>query len=199
MVSIFSLSLHPIRKLNNLTDMKLHTLTLFAGLFVAQVSFAQVDEMGTMTDTTTPVVAPAPVEATQAQSQAELKAQKEQLKAQQKLQKEQEKAVKAEQKAAKEQEKAAKEQQKAAARAQKNQERLSKANSEVSKIEAKITKAKTDLAKEQNKYNLKKGALSPQDDAKFKGRILNKEQKINNLNLDLIKAKEKVNKYQMAT
>ena len=90
MVSIFSLSLHPIRKLNNLTDMKLHTLTLFAGLFVAQVSFAQVDEMGTMTDTTTPVVAPAPVEATQAQSQAELKAQKEQLKAQQKLQKEQE-------------------------------------------------------------------------------------------------------------
>ena len=194
MVSIFSLSLHPIRKLNNLTDMKLHTLTLFAGLFVAQVSFAQVDEMGTMTDTTTPVVAPAPVEATQAQSQAELKAQKEQLKAQQKLQKEQEKAVKAEQKAAKEQ-------QKAAARAQKNQERLSKANSEVSKIEAKITKAKTDLAKEQNKYNLKKakGALSPQDDAKFKGRILNKEQKINSLNLDLIKAKEKVNKYQMAT
>ena len=189
-VSIFSLSLHPIRKLNNLTDMKLHTLTLFAGLFVAQVSFAQVDEMGTMTDTTTPVVAPAPVEATQAQSQAELKAQKEQ-----------EKAVKAEQKAAKEQEKAAKEQQKAAARAQKNQERLSKANSEVSKIEAKITKAKTDLAKEQNKYNLKKakGALSPQDDAKFKGRILNKEQKINSLNLDLIKAKEKVNKYQMAT
>ena len=190
MVSIFSLSLHPIRKLNNLTDMKLHTLSLFAGLFVAQVSFAQVDEMGTMTDTTTPVVAPAPVEATQAQSQAELKAQKEQ-----------EKAVKAEQKAAKEQEKAAKEQQKAAARAQKNQERLSKANSEVSKIEAKITKAKTDLAKEQNKYNLKKakGALSPQDDAKFKGRILNKEQKINSLNLDLIKAKEKVNKYQMAT
>ena len=183
MVSIFSLSLHPIRKLNNLTDMKLHTLTLFAGLFVAQVSFAQVDEMGTMTDTTTPVVAPAPVEATQAQSQAELKAQKEQLKAQQKLQKEQEKAVKAEQKAA--------------ARAKKNQERLSKANSEVSKIEAKITKAKTDLAKEQNKYNLKKakGALSPQDDAKFKGRILNKEQKINSLNLDLIKAKEKVNKY----
>ena len=194
MVSIFSLSLHPIRKLNNLTDMKLHTLTLFAGLFVAQVSFAQVDEMGTMTDTTTPVVAPAPVEATQAQSQAELKAQKEQLKAQQKLQKEQEKSVKAEQKAAKEQ-------QKAAARAKKNQERLSKANSEVSKIEAKITKAKTDLAKEQNKYNLKKakGALSPQDDAKFKGRILNKEQKINSLNLDLIKAKEKVNKYQMAT
>ena len=186
-VSIFFLPLHPIRKLNNLTDMKLHTLTLFAGLFVAQVSFAQVDEMGTMTDTTTPVVAPAPVEATQAQSQAELKAQKEQLKAQQKLQKEQEKAVKAEQKAA--------------ARAQKNQERLSKANSEVSKIEAKITKAKTDLAKEQNKYNLKKakGALSPQDDAKFKGRILNKEQKINSLNLDLIKAKEKVNKYQMAT
>ncbi len=181
--------------------MKLHTLTLFAGLFVAQVSFAQVDEMGTMTDTTTPVVAPTPVEATQAQSQAELKAQKEQLKAQQKLQKEQEKAVKAEQKAAKEQEKAAKEQQKAAARAKKNQERLSKANSEVSKIEAKITKAKTDLAKEQNKYNLKKakGALSPQDDAKFKGRILNKEQKINSLNLDLIKAKEKVNKYQMAT
>ena len=181
--------------------MKLHTLTLFAGLFVAQVSFAQVDEMGTMTDTTTPVVAPAPVEATQAQSQAELKAQKEQLKAQQKLQKEQEKAVKAEQKAAKEQEKAAKEQQKAAARAQKNQQRLSKANSEVSKIEAKITKAQTDLAKEQNKYNLKKakGALSPQDDAKFKGRILNKEQKINSLNLDLIKAKEKVNKYQMAT
>ncbi|MFC2271170.1 MAG: hypothetical protein ACFNJN_02560, partial [Capnocytophaga ochracea] len=109
-VSIFFLPLHPIRKLNNLTDMKLHTLTLFAGLFVAQVSFAQVDEMGTMTDTTTPVVAPAPVEATQAQSQAELKAQKEQLKAQQKLQKEQEKAVKAEQKAAKEQEKAAKEQ-----------------------------------------------------------------------------------------
>ena len=201
MVSIFSLSLHPIRKLNILTDMKLHTLTLFAGLFIAQVSFAQVDEMGTMTDTTTPVVAPAPVEATQAQSQAELKAQKEQLKAQQKLQKEQEKAVKAEQKAAKEQEKAAKEQQKAAARAKKNQERLSKANSEVSKIEAKITKAKTDLAKEQNKYNLKKakGALSPQDDAKFKGRILNKEQKINSLNLDLIKAKEKVNKYQMAT
>ena len=189
MVSIFSLSLHPIRKLNNLTDMKLHTLTLFAGLFVAQVSFAQVDEMGTMTDTTTPVVAPAPVEATQAQSQAELKAQKEQLKAQQKLQKEQEKSVKA-------QEKAAKEQQKAAARAKKNQERLSKANSEVSKIEAKITKAKTDLAKEQNKYNLKKakGALSPQDDAKFKGRILNKEQKINSLNLELIKDKEKVNK-----
>ena len=187
MVSIFSLSLHPIRKLNNLTDMKLHTLTLFAGLFVAQVSFAQVDEMGTMTDTTTQVVAPAPVEATHAQSQAELKAQKEQLKAQQKLQKEQEKAVKAEQKAA--------------ARAQKNQQRLSKANSEVSKIEAKITKAQTDLAKEQNKYNLKKakGALSPQDDAKFKGRILNKEQKINSLNLDLIKAKEKVNKYQMAT
>ncbi|EPD98020.1 hypothetical protein [Capnocytophaga sp. oral taxon 336] len=194
MVSIFSLSLHPIRKLNNLTDMKLHTLTLFAGLFVAQVSFAQVDEMGTMTDTTTPVVAPAPVEATQVQT-------KEELKAQQNLQKEQEKALKAEQKATKEQEKAAKEQQKAAARAQKNQERLSKANSEVSKIEAKITKAKTDLAKEQNKYNLKKakGALSPQDDAKFKGRILNKEQKINSLNLDLIKAKEKVNKYQMAT
>ena len=193
MVSIFSLSLHPIRKLNNLTDMKLHTLTLFAGLFVAQVSFAQVDEMGTMTDTTTPVVAPAP-EATQVQT-------KEELKAQQNLQKEQEKALKAEQKATKEQEKAAKEQQKAAARAQKNQQRLSKANSEVSKIEAKITKAQTDLAKEQNKYNLKKakGALSPQDDAKFKGRILNKEQKINSLNLDLIKAKEKVNKYQMAT
>ncbi|EFS97306.1 hypothetical protein HMPREF1977_1289 [Capnocytophaga ochracea F0287] len=194
MVSIFSLSLHPIRKLNNLTDMKLHTLTLFAGLFVAQVSFAQVDEMGTMTDTTTQVVAPAPVEATQVQT-------KEELKTQQKLQKEQEKALKAEQKATKEQEKAAKEQQKAAARAQKNQQRLSKANSEVSKIEAKITKAQTDLAKEQNKYNLKKakGALSPQDDAKFKGRILNKEQKINSLNLDLIKAKEKVNKYQMAT
>ena len=181
--------------------MKLRNIVLFSGLLIAQVSFAQVDEMGTMTDTTTPVVAPAPVEATQAQSQAELKAQKEQLKAQKKLQKEQEKAVKAEQKAAKEQEKAAKEQQKAAARAKKNQERLSKANSEVSKIEAKITKAKTDLAKEQNKYNLKKakGALSPQDDAKFKGRILNKEQKINSLNLDLIKAKEKVNKYQMAT
>lgn len=193
-VSIFFLPLHPIRKLNNLTDMKLHTLTLFAGLFVAQVSFAQVDEMGTMTDTTTPVVAPAPVEATQVQT-------KEELKAQQNLQKEQEKALKAEQKATKEQEKAAKEQQKAAARAQKNQQRLSKANSEVSKIEAKITKAQTDLAKEQNKYNLKKakGALSPQDDAKFKGRILNKEQKINSLNLDLIKAKEKVNKYQMAT
>lgn len=180
--------------------MKLRTITLFAGLLVAQVSLAQVDEMGTMTDTTVPVV----TTVDQTTSEAELKAQKEQLKAQQKLQKEQEKALKAEQKAAKEAEKAqkerekiAKEQAKAEARAKKNQERLVKAKSEVSKVEAKITKAKTDLAKEENKYNSKKakGALSPQDDAKWKGKILNKQQKINDLNLDLIKAKEKVNKY----
>jgi len=76
---------------------------------------------------------------------------------------------------------------------------LAQAKSGVSKVEAKITKAKTDLAKEENKYNMKKakGALSPQDDAKWKGKILNKQQKINQLNLELLKAQEKVNKYSM--
>ena len=76
---------------------------------------------------------------------------------------------------------------------------MSKANSQVAKVEAKIAKAKTDLAKEQNKFDMKKakGALSPQDEAKFKGKLLKKQQKINSLGLDLIKAKERVNKYSM--
>ena len=60
--------------------MKLRTITLFAGLLVAQVSLAQVDEMGTMTDTTIPVV----TNVEQTTSEADLKTQKEQLKAQQK-------------------------------------------------------------------------------------------------------------------
>ena len=168
--------------------MKLRTITLFAGLLVAQVSLAQVDEMGTMTDTTIPVV----TNVEQTTSEADLKTQKEQLKAQQKLQKEQEKALKAEEKAAKEKEKAEKE-------AQKKKENLNKANSEVAKVETKIAKAKTDLAKEQSKFDMKKakGTLSPQDEAKLKGKLLDKQQKINSLGLDLIKAKEKVNKYSM--
>ena len=161
--------------------MKLRTITLFAGLLVAQVSLAQVDEMGTMTDTTIPVV----TNVEQTTSEADLKTQKEQLKAQQKLQKEQEKAEKAKAKAEKE--------------AQKKKENLNKANSEVAKVETKIAKAKTDLAKEQSKFDMKKakGTLSPQDEAKLKGKLLDKQQKINSLGLDLIKAKEKVNKYSM--
>ena len=81
----------------------------------------------------------------------------------------------------------------------KRKEQLSKANSEVSKVEAKIAKAKADLAKEQSKFDMKKakGTLSPQDEAKFKGKLLKKQQKINSLGLDLIKAKERVNKYSM--
>ena len=168
--------------------MKLRTITLFAGLLVAQVSLAQVDEMGTMTDTTIPVV----TNVEQTTSEADLKTQKEQLKAQQKLQKEQEKAIKAEERAAKEKAKAEK-------AAQKKKENLSKANREVSKVETKIAKAKADLAKEQSKFDMKKakGTLSPQDEAKLKGKLLDKQQKINSLGLDLIKAKEKVNKYSM--
>ena len=79
--------------------MKLRTITLFAGLFVAQVSLAQVEEVGSVIDTT--ITAPVITTVDQAASEAELKAQKEQLKAQQKLQKEQEKALRAEEKAAK--------------------------------------------------------------------------------------------------
>lgn len=170
--------------------MKLRTITLFAGLFVAQVSLAQVEEVGSVIDTT--ITAPVITTVDQAASEAELKAQKEQLKAQQKLQKEQEKALRAEEKAAKEKAKAEKE-------AQKKKENLSKANSEVSKVETKIAKAKADLAKEQSKFDIKKakGTLSPQDEAKLKGKLLDKQQKINSLGLDLIKAKEKVNKYSM--
>lgn len=170
--------------------MKLRTITLFAGLFVAQVSLAQVEEVGSVIDTT--ITAPVITTVEQATSEAELKAQKEQLKAQQKLQKEQEKAIKAEERAAKEKAKAEK-------AAQKKKENLSKANSEVSKVETKIAKAKADLAKEQSKFDIKKakGTLSPQDEAKLKGKLLNKQQKINSLGLDLIKAKEKVNKYSM--
>lgn len=170
--------------------MKLRTITLFAGLFVAQVSLAQVEEVGSVIDTT--ITAPVITTVEQATSEAELKTQKEQLKAEQKLQKEQEKAIKAEEKAAKEKAKAEKQ-------AQKKKQQLSKANSEVAKVEAKITKAKNDLAKEQNKFDMKKakGALSPQDEAKFKGKLLKKQQKINSLGLDLIKAKERVNKYSM--
>ena len=188
--------------------MKLRTITLFAGLFVAQVSLAQVEEVGSVIDTT--ITAPVITTVDQAASEAELKAQKEQLKAQQKLQKEQEKALRAEEKAAKEkakaekkakkeQEKAEKAKAKAEKEAQKKKRQLSKANSEVAKVEAKIVKAKTDLAKEQNKFDMKKakGALSPQDEAKFKGKLLEKQQKINSLGLDLIKAKERVNKYSM--
>ena len=170
--------------------MKLRTITLFAGLFVAQVSLAQVEEVGSVIDTT--ITAPVITTVEQATSEAELKTQKEQLKAEQKLQKEQEKAIKAEEKAAKERAKAEK-------AALKRKEQLSKANSEVSKVEAKIAKAKGDLAKEQSKFDIKKakGSLSPQDEAKLKGKLLNKQQKINSLGLDLIKAKEKVNKYSM--
>ena len=170
--------------------MKLRTITLFAGLFVAQVSLAQVEEVGSVIDTT--ITAPVITTVEQATSEAELKAQKEQLKAQQKLQKEQEKAIKAEERAAKEKAKAEK-------AAQKKKENLSKANSEVSKVETKIAKAKADLAKEQSKFDMKKakGTLSPQDEAKLKGKLLDKQQKINSLGLDLIKAKEKVNKYSM--
>ena len=170
--------------------MKLRTITLFAGLFVAQVSLAQVEEVGSVIDTT--ITAPVITTVDQAASEAELKAQKEQLKAQQKLQKEQEKALRAEEKAAKEKAKAEK-------AAQKKKENLSKANSEVSKVETKIAKAKADLAKEQSKFDMKKakGTLSPQDEAKLKGKLLDKQQKINSLGLDLIKAKEKVNKYSM--
>ena len=64
-------------------------------------------------------------------------------------------------------------------------------------MEAKIAKAKGDLAKEQSKFDIKKakGSLSPKDEAKLKGKLLNKQQKINSLGIDLIKAKEKVNKY----
>ena len=170
--------------------MKLRTITLFAGLFVAQVSLAQVEEVGSVIDTT--ITAPVITTVEQATSEAELKAQKEQLKAQQKLQKEQEKAIKAEERAAKEKAKAEK-------AAQKKKENLSKANSEVSKVETKIAKAKANLAKEQSKFDMKKakGTLSPQDEAKLKGKLLDKQQKINSLGLDLIKAKEKVNKYSM--
>ena len=170
--------------------MKLRTITLFAGLLVAQVSLAQVEEVGSVIDTT--ITAPVITTVEQATSEAELKTQKEQLKAQQKLQKEQEKAIKAEERAAKEKAKAEKE-------AQKKKENLSKANSEVSKVETKIAKAKADLAKEQSKFDMKKakGTLSPQDEAKLKGKLLEKQQKINSLGLDLIKAKEKVNKYSM--
>ena len=170
--------------------MKLRTITLFAGLFVAQVSLAQVEEVGSVIDTT--ITAPVITTVEQATSEAELKTQKEQLKAQQKLQKEQEKAIKAEERAAKEKAKAEK-------AAQKKKENLSKANREVSKVETKIAKAKADLAKEQSKFDMKKakGTLSPQDEAKLKGKVLDKQQKINSLGLDLIKAKEKVNKYSM--
>mgnify|MGYP006972113839 CR=1 FL=1 len=170
--------------------MKLRTITLFAGLFVAQVSLAQVEEVGSVIDTT--ITAPVITTVEQATSEAELKTQKEQLKAQQKLQKEQEKAIKAEERAAKEKAKAEK-------AAQKKKENLSKANREVSKVETKIAKAKADLAKEQSKFDMKKakGTLSPQDEAKLKGKLLDKQQKINSLGLDLIKAKEKVNKYSM--
>lgn len=170
--------------------MKLRTITLFAGLFVAQVSLAQVEEVGSVIDTT--ITAPVITTVEQATSEAELKTQKEQLKAQQKLQKEQEKAIKAEERAAKEKAKAEK-------AAQKKKENLSKANREVSKVETKIAKAKADLAKEQSKFDIKKakGTLSPQDEAKLKGKLLDKQQKINSLGLDLIKAKEKVNKYSM--
>nr|WP_314288216.1 hypothetical protein [uncultured Capnocytophaga sp.] len=197
--------------------MKLRNIVLFSGLLIAQVSFAQVEEVGTMTDTTVPVVENPIVAPTEVQSEAELKNQKELLKAQQREQKAQEKALKAEEKAAKEkakaekeaqkaqekakkaEEKAAKEKAKAEKEAQKKKERLSKANSEVAKVEAKIAKAKTDLAKEQSKFDIKKakGTLSPQDEAKLKSKLLNKQQKINSLGLDLIKAKEKVNKYSM--
>ena len=170
--------------------MKLRTITLFAGLLVAQVSLAQVEEVGSVIDTT--ITAPVITTVEQATSKTELKTQKEQLKAQQKLQKEQEKAIKAEERAAKEKAKAEK-------AAQKKKENLSKANSEVSKVETKIAKAKADLAKEQSKFDMKKakGTLSPQDEAKLKGKLLDKQQKINSLGLDLIKAKEKVNKYSM--
>ena len=192
--------------------MKLHLITFIAAAFAAQFATAQV-ETGTLTDTTAPII----TEATQAQQEAALKAEKERLKAEQQLQKEQEKALKAQEKAAKEkakaekaarkaeekarkeQERAAKEKAKAEKVAQKNRERLAKANSQVSKVEAKITKAKNDLAQEENKFNIKKakGALSPQDEAKLKGKILKRQQKINDLQLDLVKAKERVTKYSL--
>jgi len=80
--------------------MKLKNIALFAGLLIAQVSLAQVDETGTVTGTTSTTTIVTPV-LDNISSEAELKAQKEQLKAEQKLQKEQEKAIKAEEKAAK--------------------------------------------------------------------------------------------------
>ena len=191
--------------------MKLQTLiAVFAGLLIAQVSFAQ--EVGTTTDTTTvptPVdVKPEAVMPTEntAQTEATLEAQKKSLeaqekaqKAQEKLAKEQAKAQKEQEKLAKEQAKAQKEQEKLAKEQAKKQERLSKANQEVSKLEAKIAKAQTALAKEQNNLTIKKakGKLSPQDEAKLNGEILDRKQDINDLNFKLLKAKEKVNKYSI--
>ena len=185
--------------------MKLHAITFAAALFAAHLATAQVEQpmVGTVTDTVSSTVILGSDMATQAQQEAALKAEKAQLKDQEKDLKAQEKAIKEkakqEEAAKKAEEKAAKEKAKAEKQAQKKKQQLSKANSEVAKVEAKITKAKNDLAKEQNKFDMKKakGALSPQDEAKFKGKLLKKQQKINSLGLDLIKAKERVNKYSM--
>ena len=180
--------------------MKLHAITFAAALFAAHLATAQVEQpmVGTVTDTVSSTVILGSDVATQAQQEAALKAEKEQLKAQQQAQKEQEKALKAEEKALKEKAKAEEKAKKEAEKAKKAEEKAKK-EQEKAKVEAKITKAKNDLAKEQNKFDMKKakGALSPQDEAKFKGKLLKKQQKINSLGLDLIKAKERVNKYSM--
>lgn len=179
--------------------MKMKFYTFVIGLFLMQISFAQ--ETTTVKDTLNPVL---PVTKTE----AELKAEKEKLKAEQKAQKEKEKALKAEEKAKKQaekaeqqakkaEEKARKAEEKAKKTAQKNKQNLAKAKQEVLKIETQIKKKENELAREQNKYNMKvaKGSLSPNDEAKYKGKILKKQQDINNLQLKLIKAQGKVNKY----
>ncbi|MDO5608909.1 MAG: hypothetical protein Q4G08_10690, partial [Capnocytophaga sp.] len=95
------------------------------------------------------------------------------------------------------QEKAQKTQEKAAKEKQKNAERLAKAQKNVMSIQTQISKQETEIANETNKFNMNKvkGKLSPNDEVKYKQRILKKEEALNKLNAKLNKAKSDITKY----
>lgn len=125
-----------------------------------------------------------------------LKAEKEYEKNQQK---ELEKAEKEAKKAEKEQKEAAKKQKEAEKElknAEKEREKIDNATKDVARTESNLKKAKADLNDEKKKYEKKKlkGKLSPEDDIKYREKLLKKENKINKLGLELEKDRKKVSK-----
>lgn len=79
---------------------------------------------------------------------------------------------------------------------EKEKNKLDKATKNVEKTEDKIRKATADLKKERAKYekNKLRGKLSPNEDVKLREKLLKKENKINDLQLDLEKDKKDLNK-----
>nr|WP_100342908.1 hypothetical protein [Capnocytophaga canimorsus] len=60
-------------------------------------------------------------------------------------------------------------------------------------MRTKIADKQSEIAKEKNKFEMKKmkGKLSPNDEIKYKERILKKEQQLNKLNTELFKLENK--------